>query len=96
MWLIFCFVYVTINEQKTAHPDLEIGFQQISENLPIEGAKYAGPIPSEYQRVTTFSAGITTRAKNASDAQRLVDYFSFAEVAASVAETGLEPVIAEK
>lgn len=79
-----------------ARGDVEIGFQQISEILPIEGAKFAGPIPSEYQKVTTFSTGITTRAKNIADAQRLVDYFSSAGVAAIIAETGLEPVIAEK
>jgi molybdate transport system substrate-binding protein len=79
-----------------ARGDVEIGFQQISEILPIEGAKYVGPIPSEYQKVTTFSAGITAGSKNVADAQRLVDYFSSAEVAATIAETGLEPVITEK
>ena len=79
-----------------ARGDVEIGFQQISEILPIEGAKYVGPIPSEYQKVTTFSAGITAGSKNVADAQRLVDYFSSAEVAATIAETGLEPVVSEK
>jgi molybdate transport system substrate-binding protein len=33
-----------------ARGDVEIGFQQISEILSIEGAKYAGPIPSEYKQ----------------------------------------------
>jgi molybdate transport system substrate-binding protein len=79
-----------------ARGDVEVGFQQISEILPIEGAKYVGPIPSEYQKVTTFSAGITAGSKNVADAQRLVDYFSSADVAATIAETGLEPVITEK
>ena len=40
-----------------ARGEIEIGFQQVSEILSIEGAAYAGPIPEEYQRVTTFSAG---------------------------------------
>ena len=72
---------------------MEIGFQQISEILPIEGAQLVGPIPAEYQKVTTFSTGITTRATNAEDAQRLIDYLSSNEVAEAVAATGLEPVV---
>ena len=75
-----------------ARGDVEIGFQQISEILPIGGATYVGPIPEEYQKVTTFSAGITTRAANAAGAGRLIDFFSSAEVAATIRETGLEPV----
>ena len=34
-----------------ARGEIEIGFQQVSEILSIEGAAYAGPIPEEYQRV---------------------------------------------
>ena len=41
-----------------ARGDAEIGFQQISELLPIEGIDYVGPLPDEVQRVTVFSAGI--------------------------------------
>ena len=41
-----------------ARGEVAIGFQQVSEILSIPGAAYAGPLPAEYQRVTTFSAGI--------------------------------------
>lgn len=75
-----------------ARGDVEIGFQQVSEILPIEGARFAGRIPDEYQRVTTFSTGITMSASNESDARRLIDYISSAEVTATVAATGLEPI----
>ena len=75
-----------------ARGDVQIGFQQISEILPIEGAQFVGPIPDEYQKVTTFSIGITTRAANAEDGRRLIDYLSSADVADIVAATGLEPV----
>jgi molybdate transport system substrate-binding protein len=76
-----------------ARGDVQIGFQQISEILPIEGARYVGPIPSEYQKVTTFSTGITTRAENIVDARLLIDYLSSTEVASVIADTGLEPVV---
>ena len=75
-----------------ARGEIEIGFQQVSEILSIEGAAYAGPIPDEYQRVTTFSAGIPTDAENPAGAQRLIDFLLSEEAAPTIAETGLEPV----
>ena len=79
-----------------ARGEVEIGFQQISEILPIEGADYAGPIPESLQRVTTFATGITVRAQNREDAQRLIDYLSSKEVASVIASTGLHPLVLEK
>jgi len=75
-----------------ARGDVEIGFQQISEILPIEGAQYVGPIPSEYQKVTTFASGITTRATNLAAANQLIEFLSSPDVADTIRQTGLEPV----
>ncbi len=75
-----------------ARGDVEIGFQQISEILPIEGATYAGPIPDEFQKVTTFSAGVTTGAANPAGAARLLAFLSSPEVADTIRQTGLEPI----
>ena len=75
-----------------ARGEIEIGFQQVSEILSIPGAAYAGPLPAEYQRVTTFSAGIATDAGNPDGGQRLISFLSSGEAAATIAETGLEPV----
>ncbi len=75
-----------------ARGDVEVGFQQVSEILSIEGAAYAGPIPDEYQRVTTFSTGITTDADNPAGAQQLIDFLSSPEAAPTIAATGLEPL----
>ena len=75
-----------------ARGEVEVGFQQVSEILSIEGAAYAGAIPAEYQRVTTFSTGVMTRARNAAGGRRLIDYLSSAEVAPAVAATGLQPL----
>ena len=75
-----------------ARGEVEIGFQQVSEILSIEGAAYVGPLPDEYQRVTTFSTGIATDAENPVGARRLVDFLLSAEAARTIAETGLEPL----
>ena len=76
-----------------ARGEVEIGFQQVSEILSIEGAAFAGPIPVEYQLVTTFSAGIMTQARNPAGAQRLIDFLASAQAAATLAESGLEPLV---
>ena len=76
-----------------ARGEVEIGFQQVSEILSIAGAAYAGPIPDEYQRVTTFSAGITTDAANPDGARTLIDFLSSDAAAGTVAEAGLVPVV---
>ena len=78
-----------------ARGEVEIGFQQISEILPIEGADYVGPIPQELQKVTTFSAGITTRVSNSDNAKRLIEFLSSREVANIISNVGLTPVVLE-
>src|SRR3982750_3213151 len=45
-----------------ARGEAEIGFQQISELLPIQGIDYVGPLPPELQRRTVFSAGVAAAA----------------------------------
>ena len=75
-----------------ARGELEIGFQQVSEILSIEGATYVGPIPDEYQRITTFSAGIATEAENPDGARRLIDFLASEAAASTIAETGLNPL----
>ncbi|MCP3907627.1 MAG: ABC transporter substrate-binding protein [Oceanicoccus sp.] len=78
-----------------ARGEVEIGFQQVSEILPIEGVDYVGQIPAELQKTTTFSAAITKRALNKSDAKRLLDYLSSRQVAPIIVSTGLKPVVLE-
>ena len=76
-----------------ARGEVEIGFQQISEILPIPGADYAGAIPDELQEVTVFSAGVTTAAQNPDGAMRLIRFFSAPAAAPAIIGTGLEPVV---
>ena len=75
-----------------ASGDAEIGFQQISELLPIAGIEFVGPIPEELQKVTVFSAGITTTAKRPEAAKALVRYLS-QKGNAVIKRNGMEPVV---
>jgi molybdate transport system substrate-binding protein len=77
-----------------ARGEVEIGFQQISAILPVEGADFAGTIPDELQEVAFFSAGIMQDAENPRDAQRLLEFLASAAVAGVIESTGLGPVVA--
>jgi molybdate transport system substrate-binding protein len=75
-----------------ARGDAELGFQQISELLPIEGIDYVGPLPDEVQRVSTFSAGIATNARNPEAARALIAFLASDTVMPIIRRYGLDPV----
>ena len=67
-----------------------IGVQQISELLPVAGIEIVGPLPAALQKITTFSAGILSAAKEADAAKALVK-FVVAEAGPLLRQKGLEP-----
>jgi molybdate transport system substrate-binding protein len=76
--------------------EAEIGFQQLSELLPVAGIHVIGPIPEGVQQITIFSAGITTTAKAPTAARRLVDYLVSEKSWPAIRRAGLEPAAAVK
>jgi len=76
-----------------ARGEAEIGFQQISELLPEPGIDYVGPLPPEVQRVSVFSAGIAAGSRRPDLARALIAFLASSEAAATVARTGLEPIL---
>ncbi len=77
-----------------ARGEAEIGFQQISELLPIPGIDYVGPLPPDVQRVTVISASVAVAAKNPDGARRLIRFFASPEAADEITKVGLEPLAA--
>jgi molybdate transport system substrate-binding protein len=76
-----------------ARGEAEIGFQQVSELLPIAGIDYLGPLPGEVQQASIISAGITTTAKATAAAKELIDFFLSPEAGETMRRTGLEPLL---
>lgn len=70
--------------------EVEIGLQQLSELMMVEGIDVVGPIPAEVQLTTTFSAGISTLAADPSGAQSFVDHVRRPVQAAAFHKRGLE------
>jgi len=64
--------------------DAELGIQQISELLPVEGIEVVGPIPDELQKITIFSVATAASAKDS--AKALTKFLA----------NGFDPVLLEK
>ena len=75
-----------------ARGDAEIGFQQISELVTIDGVDYVGPLPDEVQRVSTFSAGIATGAASGAAARELVAFLESVDMGPVVERYGLDQI----
>ena len=74
-----------------ARGEAEIGFQQISELLPVPGIDLIGPLPPGAQRVTVFSAGVAAEAKSPDAARALIAFLASPAAAAAITKSGLEP-----
>jgi molybdate transport system substrate-binding protein len=74
-----------------ARGDAEIGFQQVSELLPVTGIDYLGPLPADIQEVTVFSAAVHKAAGQADVARALLKFLTAPEAAAIIRKTGMEP-----
>ena len=77
---------------EVANGDYEIGFQQVSELLPVKGATFVGKIPESLQSVTRFAAGIPVHAQHPTEAKALLDYLASPGVQDEVRSTGLDSV----
>ena len=75
-----------------ARGDAEIGFQQISELLPVAGIDYVGPLPPDVQKVTVFSAGVAVGAKHPEAARALIKFLASPAVVPAITKSGLEPL----
>jgi len=76
-----------------ARGEAEIGFQQVSELLPVAGVDFVGKLPPEVQKVTLFSAGILTGSKVPDAGRALIRFLSSADARPVVAKTGLDPIV---
>ncbi len=79
-----------------ARGDAEIGFQQLSELLPIPGIKIVGLIPAPLQRITVFSAGVAASSADPAEARELIDFLASGEAAAAIQKSGMTPVAAAR
>ena len=75
-----------------AKGEAEIGFQQISELKPVAGIDIVGPVPDDLQKITIFSAGIATVAKEPEAGKTLIRFLGSAAAHDTIVGSGLDPI----
>ena len=75
-----------------ARGEAEIGFQQISELLPVPGIDHVTPLPPEVQKVSIFSAGVALSTGDSDAAHALIRFLASPEAAPAITNSGLEPI----
>jgi molybdate transport system substrate-binding protein len=74
-----------------ARGEAEIGLQQISEIMAVEGVDLVGPLPGELQTVTVYTAGIPVGAVEAQRAADFLRFLTSSNAAAVYRTKGLDP-----
>jgi molybdate transport system substrate-binding protein len=75
-----------------ARGEAEIGFQQISELLPVPGIEHITPLPQEVQKVSVFSAGVAATTSDSVLAYTVIKFLASPEAAPAITKSGLEPI----
>jgi molybdate transport system substrate-binding protein len=75
-----------------AKGDVELGFQQLSELLSVEGLDVLGQLPSAIQHMTTFAGAVTTASTQADAARTVLDFMASPALADLKRRHGMEPV----
>lgn len=74
-----------------ARGEAELGFQQMSELLPVPGIDVIGPLPPDIQQITVFSAGLHASAQAPDAARALVKFLKASAAAPVIRKKGMEP-----
>lgn len=74
-----------------ARGDVELGFQQLSELLHVEGIAIVGPLPPAIQITTIFSSGVAATSGQPAAARALLDFLASPAAAEAKRRQGMDP-----
>lgn len=74
-----------------ARGEVELGLQQLSELMNLEGITVLGPLPPAIQIITTFSAGIGSGSQQVDAVRAMLDDMNTPEAASIKRRHGMEP-----
>ncbi len=75
-----------------ARGELDFGFQQMSELLPVPGIAHVTPLPPELQKASNFTVGIGAKSPDPACARKVIAFLASADAREAIAGSGLEPV----
>ena len=76
-----------------ARGEADLGFQQVSELLPIPGVDFIGELPPEAQKTVLFSAGIASNVTNPEASKNLIGFLASPKALPTIQKAGLKPVL---
>ena len=74
-----------------AHGEVELGFQQLSELIHLDGITVVGTLPPAIACITTFSAALCPGSAEAGAVRELLQFMRSPEAAAAKRRQGMEP-----
>jgi molybdate transport system substrate-binding protein len=74
-----------------ARGEVALGFQQLSELIPLDGINIVGPLPAEVQITTTFSAGLCIGSTQPQAARALLGFLASPETSDAKLRHGMTP-----
>ena len=78
---------------RVASGELEIGFQQLSELLPVQGIAHISPLPPEVQKISSFAAGVAASSPDKPRARSAIKFLASPDAAQAITNSGLEPKV---
>lgn len=75
-----------------ARGEAELGFQQVSELLHASGVDFLGPLPTEIQNYTIYSAGLHASASEPEAARGFMKTLASPDAAEDIKKTGMESI----
>lgn len=73
-----------------AKGEVELGFQQLSELIHLDGITVLGNLPADIQITTTFSAAISKESEYITEAQTLLTFLTSGQAAKAIRRQGME------
>ena len=74
-----------------AKGEVELGFQQLSELIHLQGIDVLGPLPPAIQIITTFSAGLAVTATQGEVVRKMLAFMASPAAAGPKLRNGMEP-----
>lgn len=75
-----------------ARGEVEIGFEQVSELLPVPGIAHVTPLPPGAQKATVFAGGVAASCRDAAAARAVLQFLRAPQARQAFSASGLEPL----